>query len=75
LGKIALAVLISPVLVNGCSRSIPNIPINGTPPITPAAPTINPAVTAANIYSIDLANQSVDVYAANLNGTASPKSS
>jgi hypothetical protein len=44
-------------------------------PVTPAAPTINSAVTAKNIYSIDLSSQTVDVYAANLNGTGSPSSS
>jgi len=74
--RLLVAVLAAAVLLVGCGG--PSSSSNffaPVPPVTPPAPTINTAVTAKNIYSIDLANQTVDVYAADLNGTASPTSS
>ena len=76
--SVILFAAFSPVLpLSGCGGGLPaTIPISGpVTPVVPPAPTINHAVTAAEIYSIDLGSESVDVYAANLNGTASPSSS
>ena len=70
------AVLAAPAFLVGCGGAPSSTNLFGpVPPVTPQAPTTNTAVTAKNIYSIDGANQTVDVYAANLNGTASPTSS
>jgi hypothetical protein len=70
------AVLAAPVLFVGCGGGPSTIGFFSTlPPVTPIPQTINSAVTAKNIYSIDVENQAVDVYAANLGGTASPTSS
>lgn len=74
--RVLSAVLAAPVFLVGCGGAPSSTNLFGpVPPVTPPAPTINTAVTAKNIYSIDGANQTVDVYAANLNGTASPTSS
>ena len=71
--RLLAAVLAAAVFLVGCAGAPSSINFFGPlPPVTPPAPTINTAVTAKNIYSIDLGNQSVDVYAANLNGIASP---
>lgn len=73
--RVLSAVLSALVFLVGCGGLPSGNFFAPVPPVTPPAPTINTAVTAKNIYSIDLLNQTVDVYAANLNGTASPTSS
>jgi hypothetical protein len=74
--RAAFSILLAPTLLLGCGGFPATIPISGpATPSSPSAPTINNGVTAKNIYSIDLGNQTVDVYAADLNGTASPTSS
>jgi hypothetical protein len=69
-GYVLLMGFAAPTMISGCGGSSTSSPVVTTP--NPPAPSVNPAVTAKNIYSIDLANQSLDVYTANLNGTVSP---
>jgi hypothetical protein len=74
--RLLAAVLAAAVCLVGCGGAPSSTNLFAPPPpVTPTTPTINTAVTAKNIYSIDLSDQTVDVYAANLNGTASPTSS
>ena len=72
--SLSFVLILAGAALSGCGGA-GNTKLTIPPPVTPPAPTVNPAVTATSIYSIDLAAQSVDVYAANLNGTASPSTS
>ncbi len=72
--KLAASLLATLVML-GCG-GVPNASVPFTAPVTtPPAPTVNPSVVARNIYVIDLGHSTVDVFAANLNGTAAPTAS